>query len=38
MNEMKIFGKYKPNMEVLLEEDEEESLPARTSAWKGSKV
>ena len=38
MNEMKIFGKYKPNMEVLLEEDEEESLPARPSVWKGSKV
>ena len=38
LNEMKLFRKYQPKMEVLLEEDEEESLPVSSSAWKGSKV
>lgn len=39
LNEMKLFGKYQPKMEVLLEEeDEEESLPVSSNAWKGNKV
>jgi hypothetical protein len=36
-NELRIFGKYRPNMEVLIEEDEDDSFYSTSNAWKGIK-
>ena len=37
-NEMKIFNKYKPTMEILLEETDEEGSIINQSAWKGKRI
>lgn len=36
-SEMKIFKKFKPKMEILLEEDDDEEIVGSQGAWKGKR-